>query len=119
MMGAIEVEVERKGGCLQSDYRSGGITFGHYLSYGTEFDDEEMLGALISVGSGGDGAISLRFTITDCIDDLFDCHRCWGASLFDEGMREPVASLRAELVAAIERLDAMSYIKDGEGPPPL
>lgn len=106
-------EVERKGICLHSSERSGDVTFGVYLSYDCDYDDEELIDALRGIGEGDNTvAVSLPFSISDCVDDLFDGYIHTPSGTFSGGMRKPIASLRAELEAAIERLDAAKFRED-------
>jgi len=110
------MDVKKNAHCLHTDYESGKVTFGTYISTFTDAESD-ISEAVYTWADEEDASIELRFSISDCVDDML-IGWGYGGQMFDrnarpyifaESKRPMVDSLRAELIAAIEKLDSIEF----------
>lgn len=105
------MKVRRTIDSLHSQYEDGKTTFGVVISTEADSDDGELNEAFEAWSSGDDVTMEFRFSIRDCIDDMIDWHRLLDAEVptISEQDRPEFDAVRAELVAMVERIDALRY----------
>ena len=110
------MNVKKSATCLHSDCEDGKVSFATYISTDTD-EESEISDAVYAWADGDNASIEIRFSITDCVDDMIDSYCCWSKSrsaehppIFGEDSKPMVDSLRAELLAAIERLDSIEFM---------
>jgi hypothetical protein len=96
--------------CLHSKFEDGKVTFGIYIS--SECGDADIDAAIETWAAWEEDVfLSFRFSIAECVDDMIEFLRHFRVepTTVSESHRDAFLSLRAELVATIEKIDALKY----------